>query len=153
MAEAVKRKKKVRGGHKSYVTSTINSVNELLESYEPAMANQVKRYRVALNERLEILTTLDNEIVELVDEKEIEQEITDSAVFRESIHKVLLDMEEKLSFNVDTPSDKSLNNSSINLGHKVMIQKLRPNYQKLIYDHFQETLSISSPSLTHLKAW
>ena len=87
MAEAVKRKKKVRGGHKSYVTSTINSVNELLESYEPAMANQVKRYRVALNERLEILTTLDNEIAELVDEKDVEQEITDSAVFRESIHK------------------------------------------------------------------
>ena len=85
----MKRKKKVRGGHKSYVTSTINSVNELLESYEPAMANQLKRYRVALNERLEILTTLDNEIVELVDEKDIEQEITDSAVFRESIHKVL----------------------------------------------------------------
>ena len=80
------------------------------------MANQLKRYRVALNERLEILTTLDNEIVELVDEKDIEQEITDSAVFRESIHKVLLDMEEKLSFNVDTPSDKSLNNSSINFG-------------------------------------
>ena len=80
------------------------------------MANQFKRYRVALNERLEILTTLDNEIVELVDEKDTEQEITDSAVFRESIHKVLLDMEEKLSFNVDTPSDKSLNNSSINLG-------------------------------------
>ena len=87
MAEAVKRKKKVRGGHKSYVTSTINSVNELLESYEPAMANQVKRYRVALNERLEILTTLDNEIVELVDEKDIEQEITDSAVFRNAFTK------------------------------------------------------------------
>ena len=114
MAEAVKRKKKVRGGHKSYVMSTNNSVNELLESYEAAMANQLKRYRVALNERLEILKTLDNEIVKLVDEKDIEQEITDSAVFRESIHKVLLDMEEKLSFNVDTPSDKSLNNSSIN---------------------------------------
>ena len=80
------------------------------------MANQLKRYRVALNERLEILTTLDNEIVELVDEKDIEQEITDSAVFRESIHKVLLDIEEKLSSNVDTSSDKSLNSSSINLG-------------------------------------
>ena len=50
------------------------------------MANQLKRY-VALNERPEILTTLDNEIVELVDEKDIEQEITNSAVFRESIHK------------------------------------------------------------------
>ena len=71
-AEAVKKKKKVRGGHKSYVTSTINSVNEFLESYEPAMVNQLKRYRVALNERLEILTTLDNEIVELVDERDIE---------------------------------------------------------------------------------
>ena len=79
-------------------------------------ANQLKRHRVALNKRLEILTTLDDEIVELVDEKNIEQEITDSAIFRESIHKVLLDMEEKLSFIVDTPSDKSLNNnSSINL--------------------------------------
>ena len=54
--------------------------------------------------------------MELVDEKDIEQEITESAVFRESIHNVLLDMEENLSFNVDTPSDKSLNNSSINLG-------------------------------------
>ena len=79
------------------------------------MANQLKRYRVALNERLEILTTLDNEIVELVDDKDIEQEVTDSVTFRESIHKVSY-MEEMLSFNVDTPSDKSLDNSSINLG-------------------------------------
>ena len=63
MAEAVKRKKKVRGCHKSYVTSTINSVNELLESYEPTGANQLKKYGVALNERLEILTTVENEIV------------------------------------------------------------------------------------------
>ena len=29
------------------------------------------------------------------------------------MHKVLLDMEERLSFNVDTPPDKSLNNGSI----------------------------------------
>ena len=57
MAEAAKKKKKVRGGHKSYVTSTINSVNELLESSHLTMANQLKRYRVALNESLEILTT------------------------------------------------------------------------------------------------
>ena len=86
------------------MTSTISSVYELLESYEPAVANQLNRYRVALNERLEILTTLDDEIVELVDENDIEQEITDSAIFRESIHEVLFDLEEKLSFNVDTPS-------------------------------------------------
>ena len=36
------------GGHKSYVTSTINSVYELLESYKPAMANQLKSYKFAL---------------------------------------------------------------------------------------------------------
>ena len=57
MAEAVKRKKKVTGGHKSYVISTISSIYELLKSCEPAMANQLKRYTVALNERLEILTS------------------------------------------------------------------------------------------------
>ena len=51
-----------------------------------------------------------------MDEKDIEQKITDSATFRETIHKVLLDMEEKLSFNLDT--DKSPNNgsASINVG-------------------------------------
>ena len=42
MAEAVKRKKKLRGGHKSYVTPTFNPVNELLESHQPTMANQPK---------------------------------------------------------------------------------------------------------------
>ena len=34
---------KVKGDHKSYVIPTINSVNQLLESHEPTMANQLKR--------------------------------------------------------------------------------------------------------------
>ena len=91
--------------------------------------------------------------MELVDEKDIQQEITDSAILRESMHKVLLDMEERLSFNVDTQPGKSLNNRGINLeeGLQSNDSEIKAKLPKIIYDHFQETLLIFSLSSTHLK--
>ena len=75
-------------------------------------------------------------------------------IFRPCFHKVLLDMEEKLSFNVDTPSDKALINSSINLGEGSQSNdsEIKAKLPKINLRPFSGDLLIFSHSLTRLKA-
>ena len=56
--EELKKKKKIRGGHKGYVTTTLEKVEALLDDFEISAANQVKTYRIALTEKLDILGCL-----------------------------------------------------------------------------------------------
>ena len=67
--EELKKKKKIRVGHKGYVTITLEKVQALLDDFELSVANQVKTYRIALTEKLNILSALDEEILTLITEE------------------------------------------------------------------------------------
>ena len=58
--EELKKKRKIRGGHKGYVTTTLEKVKALLDEFEPTPVNQLKTYRIA---RTENLNVLDDEIL------------------------------------------------------------------------------------------
>ena len=49
--EELKKKRKIRGGHKGYVTTTLEKEKALLDEFEPPLANQLKAYRIALTEK------------------------------------------------------------------------------------------------------
>ena len=57
--EDLKKKKKIRGGHKGYVTKTLERIQSLLDRFEPTVVNQLKKYRIALEEKLKILGSLE----------------------------------------------------------------------------------------------
>ena len=82
--EDLKKKKKIQGGHKGYVKRMIEKIQSLLDHFEPDVVNQLKTYRIALEEKLKILGGLDDEILGLLKEDQIEEEIGN---FRESIHE------------------------------------------------------------------
>ena len=73
--EELKKKKKIHGGHKGYVTITLEKVQALLDDFELSVANHVKRYQIALTEKLNILTALDEEILTLIVEEHIEEKL------------------------------------------------------------------------------
>ena len=79
--EELKKKKKIRGGHKGYVTTTLEKVHGLLDNFELSAANQVKTYRIALTEKLDILGALYDEILTLTTEENIEDEISETGIF------------------------------------------------------------------------
>ena len=78
--EELKKKKRICGGHKGYVTTTLEKVQGLLVNFEFSAANQVKTYRIALTEKLDILGALEDEILILIAEENIEDEISETGI-------------------------------------------------------------------------
>ncbi|KAK2560784.1 hypothetical protein P5673_016575 [Acropora cervicornis] len=97
MGDEELKKKKIRGGHKGYVTITLEKVQALLDDFELSVANQVKTYRIALTEKLNILSALDEEILTLITEEYIEDDIRETGIFRESIHEMIVRIDETLN--------------------------------------------------------
>ncbi|KAK2546895.1 hypothetical protein P5673_033374 [Acropora cervicornis] len=95
--EELKKKKKIRGGHKGYVTITLEKVQALLDDFELSVANEVKTYRIVLTEKLNILSALDEEILTLITEEHIGDEIRETGIFRESIHEMIVRIDETLN--------------------------------------------------------
>ena len=80
--EELKKKRKIRGGHKGCVT-TLEKVQTLLDDFESSSANQLKTYRISLTEKLNILGALDDEILALIKEDQIEDETSPTGTFRQ----------------------------------------------------------------------
>ena len=99
--EDLKKKKKIRGGHKGYVTKTLERIQSLLNRFEPTVVNQLKTYRIALEEKLKILGSLDDEILGLLKEDQIEEEIEETGHFRGSIHEMMVKIDEVLLAEVE----------------------------------------------------
>ena len=95
--EELKKKRKIRGGHKGYVTTTLEKVKALLDEFEPPLANQLRTYRIVLTEKLNVLGALDDEILALITEEHIEDEIKGTGNFRESIHQMMVEIDETLN--------------------------------------------------------
>lgn len=102
MSTDLSRKKKMRGGHRGSVTQTMGIVDELMELEElQALARheaKLKQLRTTLQEKLQLLQTLDEEILDLVSDDEIEKEIQEADRLRGNIQLYQLRIEEKLKF-------------------------------------------------------
>ena len=70
MSTNLAKKKKIRGGHRGYVTKTLGMTNDLLENFDPSLETKVKQQKITLEESLITLKTLDEQILDLVDEDE-----------------------------------------------------------------------------------
>ena len=60
------------------MTKTLERIQSLLDRFEPTVVNQLKSYRIALEEKLKILGSLDDEILGLLKEDQIEEEIEET---------------------------------------------------------------------------
>lgn len=72
--EALPRKKSIRAGHRSSITRALGQITADLESTPPDL-DQLARRKLTLNEKLETLTKLDSEIIELTEDEGLENEI------------------------------------------------------------------------------
>lgn len=127
--EQLKKKRRIRGGHKAYITSTLEKIQGLLEEFDPSTSNQLKTYRIALTEKLKVLGDLDDEILGLIKEEHIDDEIKETGIFREAIHEMVVRIDETLKVENNSGSDKSMQlNSSIastvGMGVKAKLPKI-----------------------------
>ena len=89
VGEDLARKKHVRGGHKASASKMVKKVNDLLAEENPNKSS-LKRVKLSLVEKLDVLKLLDAEIVDLVEESELVKEIEGSDEYREGLYAAIV---------------------------------------------------------------
>ena len=100
MSEEATKKRKIRGGHRTSTKRTINASSTILDDFDPSnkeLTERLQQQKITLKEKLDILQTLDNEILAIAEEKDIEKEIEDSDVLRERVHATIVKIDSALS--------------------------------------------------------
>ena len=80
-------------GHRSSVTRIISQLKNALESGDRRKLRQIKQ---SLTEKSSILATLDREMIEVTEDKQLESEIEQSDLIQEEISLALISIEETL---------------------------------------------------------
>ena len=92
------KKRRIRGGHKAYITTSITKCKEILAKFIPEDSLRLKQEKVPLEEKLTTMKGLDDQILNLIEkEDEIQHEVNESANFSKGIYEILIQIEEKLS--------------------------------------------------------
>ncbi len=105
MAEVLKNKRKVRGGHRGHVTKLLDTAQRILEDYDETRKDSLMQTKITLTEKMETLRRLDDTILDLVSAEEdgeatIAAEIDESEKIKADIRGVVLAIEEKLRENL-----------------------------------------------------
>ena len=88
MAEALAKKRKIRGGHRASATRMVNAVGEMIAA-TPTSKLDVKRLlqlKLSLEEKLSTIKQLDGEILDLVEDGALEEEIEQADAFKATVY-------------------------------------------------------------------
>ncbi len=119
----VKKKIKIRQGHRAYLTKILGNANAIVENYDVSLEKKLKQIRITLNERLDTLKTLDEEILELIEaDEEISTEIEDAAKYRENVHEMIV--------NIDSVLENKSMNETILLETEKYLSQGKPTTSK-----------------------
>ena len=85
------RKKPVHGGHRGSTMRAIGQAKELLASEDPDV-DRLSQVKLTLGEKLEVLKTLNTEMINLVQNEDVEEEIDQADEFKERVYVVLINI-------------------------------------------------------------
>ena len=94
----VKHMKSQRRGHKSYATKMMEEASKIICECREGDKVKIITYTQVLTERPDAIRTLNDQILEtIVDDEEIEKEITESAEYHMRMQEILVGLTEALS--------------------------------------------------------
>ena len=105
-AATLSRKKGSRLAHRGSATKTVTKVNDELYKPDGPDSQHLRQYQLALQQKIQTLTTLDEQILELVEEDELEDEVDQADIVKEKIGFCLLNIEDALQRLAVTSSGK-----------------------------------------------
>ena len=88
-ADDLRRKKRVRAGHRGSSTKAIGRVEDILTLEKPDI-NRLSQVKLTLSEKLEVLKTLDAEILDRVEKGDMAEEIDQADEFKEKMYAVMV---------------------------------------------------------------
>ena len=98
MAEALAKKKRIRGGHRASATRMVQLVSEMIAAFvhDPTSELNTRRLlqlKMSLGEKLGTLKGLDGEILDSVEEDDVADEIEQADAFKEKIYAATVDID------------------------------------------------------------
>ena len=94
--EGLTRKRKVRATHRGSDTRIISQVYESLESREALNLPRLRQQKLQLSGKLDVLSKLDDELIEMVAEDELDVEVEQADVIKEKIGLCIMDIDQAL---------------------------------------------------------
>ena len=119
---ALERKKLTRAGHRSSTTKLLTKINDTLMA-SPVDRSRLSPLKLSLNEKLTVLKTLDDEIVDLVSEGDLAAEIEQADEYKGRIHEAIAQMDEELLTTRRSPGTVS-SPATTPSSHKVKLPKI-----------------------------
>ena len=120
MAEVLKKQRKIRGGHRAHVQKLLPQVEDSITNFEPSLQDKLSQQKIILREKLDTLKSLDEKILELVDdeneEESIEHEVTEAREITDKIKWALVRIDSTLkSLQINSPVTSNPSTSSGNV--------------------------------------
>ena len=94
--EGLARKWKVRAAHRGSVTRIVSQVYENLESGEALNLPRLRQQKSLLSGKLDVLSRLDDELIEMVAEDELDNEVEQADIIKEKIGLCIMDIDQAL---------------------------------------------------------
>ena len=98
------RRVRVRGAHRGAVTRLVSQSDEARGSTDVGRLKQLKQ---SLRSKMEILSVLDEQILELVEDDQVESEVEQADLVREKSELAIISIEETLSKLIKKPKSKT----------------------------------------------
>jgi Fe2+ transport system protein B len=93
----VAKMKKIRQGHRAYASKILGNVKSVIQNYDSSNESRLRQLNISLEKRLKKLKTLDEEILEEVEDSEITSEIEESGEINENICGAIVEIDSVLS--------------------------------------------------------
>ena len=120
MAEVLKKQRRIRGGHRAHVKTLLAQVEDSIANFEPSLQDKLSQQKIILREKLDTLKSLDNKILELVEEGEsIEHEVAKASEITDEITRAVVRIDstlKSLQINSSATSTPSISTGSLSLG-------------------------------------
>ena len=119
MAEVLKKQRKIRGGHRAHVKKLFAQVEDSITNFKPSLQDKLSQQKIILREKLDTLKSLDEKILELVDdeneEESIKYDVTEVSEIRDKITWALVRIDSTLkSLQINSPITSNPSSSSGN---------------------------------------
>lgn len=107
LKKKLKKNVKVRESHRVFVRKTIGEAREQIDKpTDPTVLKKLKSWRCTLQDKLSELKTLDDEMVDLLDESKIEEDVSDSCDFASAIQACIVDLETAINAEISDEKDQ-----------------------------------------------
>ena len=93
----VAKKKIIRQGHRACASKILGNVKSVIQNYDSSNEIRLRQLKISLEERLKKLKTLDEEILEVIEDSEITSEIEESGELTENIYGAIVEIDSILS--------------------------------------------------------